>query len=110
MVRLLMKLGSLLVEKLLIPSITIRTRGRYRLLILDGHDSNLTPKFDKVCAGHDIIPVCMPPHSSPLLQPVDIGYFAGFIRAYSSILDQKMSQGISHIDKLDFISAPASVY
>ena len=38
-----------------------RTKGTYRLLILDGHSSHLTPKFDQFCTEHQIIPLCMPP-------------------------------------------------
>lgn len=36
-------------EKLFIPSTSSRVKGRYRLLILDGHGSYLTPKFDEIC-------------------------------------------------------------
>jgi hypothetical protein len=45
----------------------------YRLLILDGHSSHLTPQFDEICSQNNIIPICMPAHSSHLLQPLDIG-------------------------------------
>jgi hypothetical protein len=33
-------------QKVFIPATTSRTAGRYRLLILDGHGSHLTPQFD----------------------------------------------------------------
>jgi hypothetical protein len=46
------------------------TKGVYRLLILDGHGSHATPQFDLFCAEHYIITLCMPPHSSHLLQPL----------------------------------------
>jgi hypothetical protein len=45
------------------------------MLILDGYRSHLTPEFDRTCTKNDIIPVCMPPHSSHLLQPLDVGCF-----------------------------------
>jgi hypothetical protein len=76
-------------EKLFIPSTSSRTKGKYRLLILDGHGSHLTPKFDEICEKNDIIPICMPPHSSHLLQP----------------LESKTRARINHIDKLDFLEA-----
>ncbi|OGE47071.1 hypothetical protein PENARI_c068G11618 [Penicillium arizonense] len=44
------EIGLRWLEELFIPSTTIRTRGRFRLLILDGHDSHLTPKFGKASA------------------------------------------------------------
>jgi len=92
-------------EKLFIPSTSSRTKGKYRLLILDGHGSHLTPKFDEICEKNDIIAICMPPHSSHLLQPLDIGCFAVLKRAYSRLIESKMRVGINHIDKLDFLEA-----
>ncbi|KAL3712109.1 hypothetical protein TMatcc_000805 [Talaromyces marneffei ATCC 18224] len=50
-----------------IPNINGRTMGRYRMLILDGHGSHLTAEFDHTCIENNIIPICMPPHSSHLL-------------------------------------------
>ncbi|CRL29069.1 DDE superfamily endonuclease, CENP-B-like [Penicillium camemberti] len=60
------KIGLRWLEKLFIPS-TSRTKGVYRLLILDGHGSHLTPKFDEICEQNKVIPICMPAHSSHLL-------------------------------------------
>jgi hypothetical protein len=42
-------------QRLFIPSTNSRVRGRFRLLILDGHGSHLTPQFDRICAENDII-------------------------------------------------------
>ena len=92
-------------EKLFIPSTSSRIKGKYRLLILDGHGSYLTPKFDEICEKNDTIPICMPPHSSHLLQPLDISCFAVLKRAYSRLVELKMRVGINHIDKLDFLKA-----
>ncbi|CBF76072.1 hypothetical protein AN3478.2 [Aspergillus nidulans FGSC A4] len=92
-------------QKQFIPSTEHRTRGRYQLLVLNSHGSHLTPEFDQICTDHNIIPLCMPAHSSHLLQPLDIGCFAVLKRSYASLVDQKMRLGISHIDKLDFLAA-----
>jgi hypothetical protein len=51
----------------------------------------------------------MPPHSSHLLQPLDIGYFAVLKRLYSRLIESKMRARINHIDKLDFLEAYPSV-
>ena len=91
-------------QKLFIPSTNSRTQGRYRLLVLDGHGSHLTPQFDQICSENEIIPICMPPHSSHLLQPLDIGCFAILKRSYGGFVDQKMRLGVNHIDKLDFLA------
>jgi len=53
-----------------------RTTGAYRLLILDGHSSHATPEFDQFCKDNKIITLCMPPHTSHLLQPLDVGCYS----------------------------------
>jgi hypothetical protein len=47
----------------------------------------------------------MPPHSSHLLQPLDIGCFAVLKRAYSRLVEVRMRCGSNHVDKLDFLEA-----
>ena len=44
-----------------------RTIGTYRLLVLDGHNSHVLPEFDRFCLDHQIVVLCIPPHSSHLL-------------------------------------------
>ena len=80
-------------------------KGVYRLLVLDGHGSHLTPKFDEICVQNKIIPICMPPHSSHLLQPLDIGCFAVVKRSYGRLVEMQMRTRINHIDKHDFLEA-----
>jgi hypothetical protein len=89
-------------KQVLIPGIS-HSQGGYRLLILDGHGSHLTPKFDEICAANNIIPICMPPHSSHLLQPLDVGCFAVLKRVYGQLVESKTRLGINHIDNLTFL-------
>lgn len=49
-----------------------RTRGLYRLLVLDSHGSHVNVEFNRYCEANKIITVYMPPHSSHLLQPLDV--------------------------------------
>ena len=44
--------------------------GVYRLLILDGHGSHHSTEFEIFCQDHNIITLCMPAHSSHILQPL----------------------------------------
>lgn len=53
-------------QKVFLPSTFSRIKGKFRLLVLNGHGSHLTPKFDEICSQNDVIPICMPPHSSHL--------------------------------------------
>jgi hypothetical protein len=86
------------------PHTRHRTVGNYRMLVLDGHSSHLTPQFDNFCSQHSIIPICMPAHSSHLLQPLDVGCFAVLKRSYGRLIENQMRLGINHINKVDFLS------
>jgi hypothetical protein len=88
-----------------IPSINGRSMGTYSMLILDGHGSHLTAEFDRTCTENKIIPICMPAHSSHLLQPLDVGCFAVLKRYYGQQVEQRMRLGFNHIDKIDFLTA-----
>jgi hypothetical protein len=63
------------------------------------------PGFDKACRDNDIIAICMPTHSSHLLQPLDVGYFSPLKRAYRGLVKQKMHLGCNYIDKFNFLKA-----
>jgi len=47
----------------------------------------------------------MPAHSSHLLQPLDVGCFAVLKRLYGQQVQNLMRNGVSHIDKSDFLEA-----
>ena len=88
-----------------IPYTSGRTMGRYRILILDGHGSHLTAEFDRICTENNIIPICMPPHSSHLLQPLDVSCFSVLKRQYGQLVEQRIRLGFNHVDKIDFLTA-----
>ena len=48
--------------------------------------------------------VCMPAHSSHLLQPLDVGCFSVLKRSYGRLVEKQMSLGVNHIDKKVFLS------
>lgn len=59
-----------------------RTKGPYRILIIDGHKSHVSADFQAFCKEKNIITISIPPHSSHLLQPLDVGCFGPLKRAY----------------------------
>src|SRR5207248_10441828 len=61
------------------------------------------PEFDYYCRENAIIVLCMPPHSSHILQPLDVGYFSVLKRLYGQQVKQLMGTGVSHIDKREFL-------
>jgi hypothetical protein len=48
----------------------------YRLLILDGYKSYLNQDFKDYCFKQKILTLCIPPHSSYILQPLDVVCFS----------------------------------
>jgi hypothetical protein len=82
-----------------------QTRGAYRLLILDGHESHHSTEFELFCKEHKIITLCMPSHSSHILQPLDVGCFGPLKKAYSKEIEGLMRAHITHITKADFLPA-----
>ncbi len=79
-------------------------KGRYRLLILDGHASHISTKVIVFCISNDIILLCLPPHTTHILQPLDVGFFQPLATAYRKHLEAKTRYGGGYkMDKCDFI-------
>jgi hypothetical protein len=74
-----------------------------RLRIFDSHSSHQTAEFDAFCKENAIICLCMPPHTSHLLQPLDVGVFGPLKRAYGKLVEGIIVAGNNHIDKEDFL-------
>jgi len=85
--------------------IVSRTKGKYRLLILNGHNSHYSEEFETYYQEHNIITLYIPPYSSHLLQPLNIGYFGPLKKAYSYQIKQLIRINITHISKLEFLYA-----
>ena len=60
----------------------------YRLLILDGYDSHVTWQFVMACHEQRILPLCSPPHTTHLLQPLDIAIFGPLQKAYGDLVSR----------------------
>jgi hypothetical protein len=82
-----------------------RTIGARRLLVLDGHESHHSLEFQELCKENNIYTLCMPPHSSHLLQPLNVGCFSPLKRAYSREIKSLIRHHINHITKLEFLPA-----
>ena len=83
---------------------------QYRLLLFDGHDSHCTSEVIEHCLQNKIILLCLPSHSTHLLQPLDVGIFGPLAQSYRKHLEEdcRLSEyyiDISeyYIDKMDFI-------
>ena len=87
-----------------------RCGNEYRLLILDGHASHITTKAIKFCIASKIILLCLPPHTTHLLQPLDVGIFALLATAYKASVREQSKYIINYnIDKVDFLEIMGAV-
>jgi hypothetical protein len=82
-----------------------RTVGLWRLLILDSHESHVSPQFDKYCKDSKILCYYLPPHSSHITQPLDVGCFSPLKKYYGDELSRLTRFGRVHITKHDFLEA-----
>jgi hypothetical protein len=82
-----------------------RSVGTHRLLIVDGHESHSSHEFHKYCKEEKIIVLCMPAHSSHLLQPLDVGCFSPLKRAYGDEINSLTRYGTKKITKEAFLPA-----
>ena len=90
---------------------TARTaKGPYRMLVLDGHESHDSAAFQAYCKSNNIIPLCLPAHSSHLTQPLDVGCFSVLKRSYGLQIEHFIKAHINHITKVEFFIAFKAAY
>lgn len=82
-----------------------RMVGSWRLLILDGHESHQSQDFKDYCLEQKILTLCMPAHSSHILQPLDVVCFAPLKLKYSQRVRDLARKRVYHIDKEGFLPA-----
>lgn len=81
------------------------TVGAYRLLIIDGHESHCSVEFQDYCKENNIIALCMPPHSSHLLQPLDVVCYSLLKRLYGDEISALARSRVYYITKETFLTA-----
>jgi DDE superfamily endonuclease/Tc5 transposase DNA-binding domain len=97
------ELGFEWVSKVFHPATASSSRGHTRLLLMDGHSSHLTSQFLGFCHDNNILPLCLPPHTTHLLQPLDVGCFAPLAHYYRAEVDEASHYGLHGVTKCDFL-------
>ena len=69
-------------QKVFIPQTAPRDPKEPRLLIFDGHGSHETLEFMWECYSNNIYLLFLPPHTSHVLQPLDLSVFSSLKHAY----------------------------
>jgi hypothetical protein len=80
------------------------------LLIINGHESYYSLKFQEYCKENKIITLYMPPHLSYLLQPLNIACFLLLKRSYSDSISALVCNHIYYISKETFLLAFKAAY
>jgi len=80
-----------------------RAGTEYRLLILDGHTYHFNWEFFDYCLNAKVLPLCLPTHSTHILQPLDVGLFSLLQRYYSNGLDAFIRNGNAGMNKGEFL-------
>ena len=79
------------------------TVGTHWLLVLDGHNSHISPEFDWFCLDYQIVVLCILAYLSHLLQPLDVGCFSVLKQLYGRLVEQIMARGVNYINKREFL-------
>ena len=85
------------------PMTREKAAGRTRILIYDGHGSHITGQFLKHCEQNKIHVLILSPHTSHLLQPLDIDIFDSLRKIMTNQLDRIVHTQIHKIQKREFI-------
>ena len=75
---------------------------KWRLLTFDGHISHVNQAFLHRCLDYQVLPVCLPPHTTHFLQPLDVSVFGPLKRAYSDLLQAQYAKGERGVWKGNF--------
>ena len=81
-----------------------KTTGAWRMLVMDGHGSHLYKDFIQYCHDNNIIPFQLPPHTTHLLQPLDIVCFQPLKHYHAEAINNAIRTGDIEFSKLEFLA------
>ena len=71
--------------------------SRPLLLLLDGHSTHYQPELLRVAKDHDVIMLCLPPHTTHESQPLDCGVFGPLKSHWSNVCHTYLQQNPGRI-------------
>lgn len=86
-----------------IKNVARKRVGEWVLLLLDGRESHRTFRFWSLAIKHKIILFKLPPHSTHLLEPLDVGVFQAYKQHHANAVYWAVRTGNIRFDKLDFL-------
>lgn len=97
------ELACLWVEDIFDAHTTPSSQSAWRLLVLDGHKIHTTSWFLDALWQRRIVPLCMPPHCTHVMQPLDVSIFGPLTAAYRRlVVDIAPQVSAGGIDKPQF--------
>jgi hypothetical protein len=84
---------------------TRRNDRKRRLLLLDRHGSHLTARFIAFCINRSIDLVVLLPHTSHILQPLDVGVFSPLKQALSTEIEKLFRLDTRRIPRVEWTEA-----
>jgi hypothetical protein len=82
-----------------------QVKGTHRLLICDGFGSHMTYEFVRFCEDNQIIVFFLIPHTSHILQPLDVGVFHAYKHWHSEAIANATQTGGGKFTKIEFLYA-----
>ena len=71
------------------PATASQLRREFRLFIVDSHASHISNEFIQFTQAKKIVCLCLPPHSTHLLQPLDVRVFRLLNQNYKKLFAKK---------------------
>ena len=97
------ELATLWVDKVFDAITRPSSPSEWRLLIIDGHKSHVSTKFLEALWHRHIVPLCLPPHCTHVMQPLDVSVFGPLTAAYRRLVTELAPQvPAAGIDKAQF--------
>ena len=62
------------------------------ILLVDGHSTHVDVEVSKFCRDNSILLYCIPPHTSHVLQPLDVGFYSSLKNSWSKACDRHKIQ------------------
>lgn len=87
------------------PQSRTKANGEYRLLVCDGHDSHISGSFIAYCIQNKIALLILPPHTSHILQPLDISIFGPLKKRLTAALQPLSQAQLVRIQKIEWLEA-----
>ncbi len=81
----------------------MQSQHECRLLIVDGHNSHFSTEFIKFCSKKNIELFCLPPHTTHILQPLDVGLFGPLQSYYGRSVEEYLHLTGEAVTKRNFL-------